>query len=57
VSISKQKMQKNIKIFETIDKDKILCFQSLGAQLLDMKQFRKTWGHESLFPNHSCNPV
>jgi len=50
-------MQKNIKIFETIDKDKILCFQSLGAQLLDMKQFRKTWGHESLFPNHSCNPV
>jgi hypothetical protein len=32
VSISKQKIQKNIKTYETIEKDKISCFLSLIAQ-------------------------
>jgi len=46
-------MRKNIKTYETIEKDEILYFQSLGSQLLDIKQLRKTGGHESLLPSHS----
>ena len=37
VSISRQKIRKNIKTNETKQKDKIMCFQSLVAQLLDNK--------------------
>jgi len=48
-------MRKNIKTNETIRKDKISCFQSLGAQLLDIKQITKTGGFESLLPSHSYN--
>ncbi len=44
VSISGQKMRKNRKTNETIQKDKISCFLSLGAQLLDIEQVRKTRG-------------
>jgi len=55
VTISRQKIRKNIKTYETIEKDEILCFQSLSAQLLDIKQLRKTGGHESLLPSHSYN--
>jgi len=50
-------MQKNCTIYETTEKDKILCFQSLSAQLLDIKELRKTGGHESLLPSHSGNTV
>jgi hypothetical protein len=32
-----------------------MCFQTLSVQLLDIKQLKKTWGHESLLPNHSYN--
>jgi hypothetical protein len=53
VSIEGQKIRKNIKTYETIEKDEILCFQSLSAQLLDIKQLRKTGGQESLLPSHS----
>jgi len=41
VTISRQKIRKNIKTYETKEKDKILCFQSISAQLLDIKQLRK----------------
>ena len=30
-----------------------MCFQTLSSQLLDIKQFRKTRGQESLLPSHS----
>ena len=53
VSISRQKIRKNSKTNERIRKDKILCFQSLSAQLFDMKQLRKKAGQESLLPSHS----
>jgi hypothetical protein len=53
VSISRQKMRKNIKTNETIRKEKISCFQTLSSQSLDIKQVRKTKGHESLLPSHS----
>jgi len=54
VPISRQKIRKNNKTNETIEKDEIF-FQSLSAQLLDMKQLRKTWSHESLLPSHSSS--
>jgi len=40
------------KKYETIEKDEILCFQSLIAQLLDIKELRKIGGHESVLPSH-----
>jgi len=43
-------MRKNNKTYETTRKEKILSFQSLSAQLLDIKQLKKTAGHESLLP-------
>jgi hypothetical protein len=57
VSIQGQKIRKNIKTNETKRKDKIMCFQTLIPQILDIKQVRKTRGHESLLPSHSGNPV
>jgi hypothetical protein len=53
VSISRQKIRKNSKTNETIRKEKISCFQTLSSQSLDIKQVRKTKGHESLLPIHS----
>jgi len=50
-------MRNNIKTYETIEKDEIFCFQSLCAQLLDIKQLRKIGGHESLLPSQSENAV
>jgi len=55
VSISGQKIRKNIKTNETKRKDKIIYFQSLSSQLLDIKQLRKTVGRESLLPSQSDN--
>jgi hypothetical protein len=53
VSIRGQKIRKNIKTNETIRKEKILCFQLLILQSLDIKQVRKTAGQDSLLP--SCS--
>jgi hypothetical protein len=55
VSIRGQKIRKNIKTNEKKRKNKISCFQSLSAQLLDIKQVKKTMGQESLLPSHSPN--
>jgi hypothetical protein len=55
VTISGQKIRKNIKTNETKRKDKISCFQTLIAQLIDIKQVKKTAGHESLLPSHTYN--
>jgi len=55
VSIRGQKIRKNIKTNERIRKDKIMCFQTLSAQLLDIKQLTKTKGQESLLPSQPEN--
>jgi hypothetical protein len=53
VSIRGQKIRKHGKTNETKRKDKMMCFSTLSAQLIDIKQIRKTEGHESLLPSHS----
>jgi hypothetical protein len=55
VSISRQKIRKNIDTNETKRKEKIPCFQWLSTQLIDIKQLRKTKGQESLLPSHPGN--
>jgi len=46
----KAKNAKKYQNIETIEKDEILCFQSLNAQLLDIKQVRKTGVTNPCFP-------